>query len=87
MTPRRPSKTTRLPRLPSRRSAPHRCTTQRPPGQKAVISRGSGEQPFVVTTATKATHVELSEKGGLAAVGVALVPLALAALLLWTRFG
>jgi hypothetical protein len=53
----------------------------------SVVSCGSGERPFVLTTTPKERHVDLSARGGNAAIGLALVPLALAALLLWTRSG
>lgn len=53
----------------------------------SVISRGTGPQPFVLTTTPKAMHIELSERGGMAAMAIALVPLGLAALMLWARFG
>jgi hypothetical protein len=51
------------------------------------IARGSGKRPFILTTTSQAQHVEFSEKGGLAAIGVAIVPLAIAVLLIWARFG
>jgi hypothetical protein len=54
---------------------------------KSVISRGTGSKPFVMTTTPKAMHIELSEQGGLAAIGIALFPLGIAALLVWTRYG
>jgi hypothetical protein len=53
----------------------------------SVVSRGAGKPPFVLTTTPKEMHIELSERGGNAAFGIALVPLALAAWLLWVRFG
>jgi hypothetical protein len=53
----------------------------------AVIERGSGAEPFMFSTTPKDQHAELTELGGRAALGVAVVPLGLAALLLWVRFG
>lgn len=53
----------------------------------AFITRGDGKQPFIVTTTPKAAHAELTALGSQAAMGVALVPLGLAVLLLWARFG
>lgn len=54
---------------------------------RATIARGSGAQPFIVTTTSQAQHVALTAVGGSAALGIAAVPLALALLLLWARFG
>lgn len=54
---------------------------------RAMISRGSGKQPFLMTTTSQAQHIAMNEKGGIAAYVVALVPLAVAVLLLWARFG
>ncbi|HVT47067.1 MAG TPA: hypothetical protein VG871_17975 [Vicinamibacterales bacterium] len=54
---------------------------------RATIARGSGKRPFILTTTSQEKHVEFSEKGGLAAIGVAIVPLAIALLLIWARFG
>jgi hypothetical protein len=54
---------------------------------RAKIARGSGKRPFILTTTSQAQHVEFSEKGGLAAIGVAIVPLGIALLLIWARFG
>jgi hypothetical protein len=61
-------------------AAAHRVT-------HATIARGSGKRPFILTTTSQAQHVEFSEKGGLAAMAVALVPLGIALLLVWARFG
>jgi hypothetical protein len=54
---------------------------------RTTISRGSGKQPLILTTTSQAKHVEMSEKGGVAAIVVALVPLGIALLLIWARFG
>jgi hypothetical protein len=54
---------------------------------RTTISHGSGKQPLILTTTSQAKHVEMSEKGGLAAVVVALVPLGIALVLIWARFG
>ncbi|HUL72613.1 MAG TPA: GIDE domain-containing protein [Vicinamibacterales bacterium] len=54
---------------------------------RATIGRGSGRQPLIITTTPQAQHIALSEKGGVAAYVVALVPLGIAVLLLWARFG
>jgi hypothetical protein len=53
----------------------------------ASIRRGTGKQPFMFTTTTQAEHLRLTTTGSAAAMGVALVPLGLALLLLWLRFG
>jgi hypothetical protein len=53
----------------------------------AKIQRGSGRQPFMMTTTSQAEHLKLTTLGSSAAIGVAAVPLAIAALLLWVRFG
>ena len=54
---------------------------------KATIQRGSGKQPFMMTTTSQAEHLKLTSLGSSAAIGIAAVPLAIAALLLWVRFG
>ena len=54
---------------------------------KATISKGSGAQPFLFTTTSQADHVALSTVGGTAALGMAVIPLGLALLLIWARFG
>jgi hypothetical protein len=54
---------------------------------RATISRGSGKQPLLITTTPQAQHIAMSEKGGMAAYVIALVPLGIAILLLWARFG
>lgn len=51
------------------------------------ISCGPRTQPFIMTTTPQGEHVAMSQKGGLGAFLIALVPLALAAYLLWIRFG
>jgi hypothetical protein len=53
---------------------------------RATIGRGSGKQPLIITTTPQAQHIALSEKGGVAAYAIALVPLAVALWLLWARF-
>ena len=50
-----------------------------------VIARGTRKQPLLVTTTPHTQHVDLLERGALGAFGVALVPLALAAMLLSIR--
>lgn len=54
---------------------------------RQTIARGTGARPFIITTTSQAQHVALSSQGGVAALGLALVPLALAALLVWLRYG
>jgi hypothetical protein len=54
---------------------------------RATISRGSGAKPFLMTTSSQAAHVALSTTGGTAALAMVALPLAIAILLLWTRFG
>ena len=54
---------------------------------KATISKGTGAQPFLFTTTSQADHVALSNVGGTAALGIAVIPLALALVLIWARFG
>jgi len=51
------------------------------------ISRGARTQPFILSTTPQATHVAMSELGGLGALFIALVPLAIAAYLIWCRYG
>ncbi len=51
-----------------------------------MIARGSGAKPFIITTTPQADHIALSGRGGLAAMGIALVPAAIAAWLLWARY-
>jgi hypothetical protein len=54
---------------------------------RATIGRGSGKQPLIITTTPQAQHIAMSEKGGMAAYAIALVPLGIALWLLWARFG
>ena len=54
---------------------------------RVTIGRGSGKQPMIITTTPQAQHIALSEKGGVAAYAVALVPLGIALWLLWARLG
>jgi len=54
---------------------------------RAVIARGSGARPFILTTTSQAQHIALTEAGSKAAIGIAAVPLAIAAFLIWARFG
>jgi len=42
---------------------------------------------MIITTTPQAQHIALSEKGGVAAYAVALVPLGIALWLLWARLG
>jgi hypothetical protein len=53
---------------------------------RASIGKGEGRKPFLFTTTSQAEHAELTALGGSAALGVALVPLAIAAVLLLLRF-
>jgi hypothetical protein len=52
---------------------------------RAAISQGGGTQPFMFTATPQAAHVAMTAMGSQAALSVALVPLAIAALLIWTR--
>ena len=54
---------------------------------RATIGRGTGKQPLIITTTPQAQHIAMSEKGGVAAYVIALVPLGVALWLLWARFG
>ncbi|MBI4013346.1 MAG: hypothetical protein HY359_13590 [Candidatus Rokubacteria bacterium] len=54
---------------------------------KAEIRKGRRGQPLVLTTTSQAAHVAMTEMGSRAALGIALFPLAIAALVLWIRFG
>ncbi|MCC7010549.1 MAG: hypothetical protein IT184_17200 [Acidobacteria bacterium] len=54
---------------------------------RRTIARGTGAKPFIVTTTPQAQHLALTATGSLAAFGVALVPLAIALLLIWARTG
>jgi hypothetical protein len=50
------------------------------------IVHGSRKQPLIISTMKQETHVAMMSKGGLAAFAIALVPLAIAAYLVWIRF-
>ena len=54
---------------------------------KAEIGKGGGGQPLVITTTPQAAHLAMTEKGSQAAFGIALLPLAIAALVIWVRMG
>jgi hypothetical protein len=55
---------------------------------KARVARGDGRKhPFVIAATEAGQHEYLNEVGSSAAFNVALVPLSIAALLLWIRFG
>ncbi|MCC6698146.1 MAG: hypothetical protein IT365_21165 [Candidatus Hydrogenedentes bacterium] len=51
------------------------------------ISSGARTHPFILSTTPQAAHVAISELGGLGALFIALVPLAIAAYLIWCRYG
>lgn len=51
------------------------------------ISGGARTSPFIVTTSLQAIHIAQSDIGGQAAQSLALGPLAIAALMLYARFG
>jgi hypothetical protein len=55
-------------------------------GTKASIRNGSGDPPFIMSTTARDEHVAKMAMGGSAALGIATVPLALAALVVWARF-
>jgi hypothetical protein len=56
-------------------------------GTKASIRAGTGDgPPFILTTTPQEAHVAAMSKGGSAALGIAVLPLAIAALLVWLRF-
>lgn len=54
---------------------------------RAQVSSGGKDQPIILAAATAATHVAMNEMGAQAALYVALVPLGIAALMLFARFG
>jgi hypothetical protein len=54
---------------------------------KAWIGRGSGRQPFILSTTLQAIHVAQSSMGAQAALTGAAVPAVIALFLLWARFG
>ena len=78
-----------LPSLARAQSAATMLTPGVPNGiaSYAVMGELPGKQPLILTTTSQAKHVEMSEKGGVAAIVVALVPLGIALLLIWARFG
>lgn len=51
------------------------------------IARGPKKEPLILSTTPQEAHIDLTARGGLAAFFIAIVPLALAVLLLWARFG
>ena len=51
------------------------------------MQRGGRGQPLIVAATTAAMHVFMQEMGARAALTIALVPLAIAALVLLARFG
>jgi hypothetical protein len=53
---------------------------------RAWIGRGSGKQPFILSTTLQAVHVAQSSMGAQAALTGAAVPAAIALFLLWARF-
>lgn len=53
----------------------------------AFIAKGESGKPFILSTTLQAAHVALSDMGGQAALGIAVIPLAVAALMLYARFG
>jgi hypothetical protein len=64
-----------------------RLTALAQSSSRSSIGPGPGGQPFVVSATPQAQHLHLTEVGSSGALTIALVPLAIAALLLWTRFG
>jgi hypothetical protein len=54
---------------------------------RARVKRGDGKRPFMLAATDKGQHQHLTEVGSAAAFNVALVPLAIAALMAWIRFG
>jgi hypothetical protein len=61
--------------------------TQSAAGTKASIRSLKDDPPFILSTTPQAAHLEAMEKGGLAAFGIAVVPLAIAVAVVWARFG
>jgi hypothetical protein len=53
---------------------------------RATIARGSGAQPFIMTTTSQAEHIAQTALGAKAALGLGAIALALAAVLVWFRF-
>jgi hypothetical protein len=54
---------------------------------RTVVGRGTGRRPFIITTTPQAEHLALSFRGARAALGLGIVPLAIAIWLVWARFG
>lgn len=54
---------------------------------QARIAKGTGTQPFILSTTLQAVQVAQSEMGSQAAFSIAPAPLLIAAFLLWVRFG
>jgi hypothetical protein len=52
---------------------------------RSWVGIGRDKRPFIITTTPQAAHVAMSQMGGQAAMSIALGPLAVAALLIWTR--
>jgi hypothetical protein len=55
-------------------------------GTKASLRRGADGRPFIMTTLPRGEHVEKMALGGTAALGIAVLPLAVAALIVRVRF-
>jgi hypothetical protein len=53
---------------------------------KASIGKGASRQPFMFTATPQAQHLEMTSKGGSAAIGIAVVPLAIALFFIWLRY-
>jgi len=56
--------------------------TQKAAGTKASIQSLKDDPPFILSTPPQAAHLEAMEKSGMAAFGIAVVPLANAVLVL-----
>jgi hypothetical protein len=55
-------------------------------GTKASIRYRRGEPPFIMSTTARDEHVATMAMGGSAALAIAVLPLAIAALVVWARF-
>lgn len=53
---------------------------------RSIRRSADGNRPFIMTTTPHDAHIAMMSLGGSAAYSVALVPLAIAALLVWARF-
>jgi hypothetical protein len=53
----------------------------------ASVSKGASGKPFIVSTTLQAVGIAQAEMGSQAALAMAVAPVALAAFLLWVRFG